>query len=460
MERVVKTRHWRGAELPPGPRLPAAVQLLAAWARPAASIERLRRRYGSRFTVQLPFQPPFVALGDPRDIEELFKASPEAIHPGEGARVLEPMLGRNSVILLDEGAHLEQRKLMLPAFHGERMQRLTGLMSEIAEGELETWPRNQPIALHPRLQRLTLEIILRTVFGLEQGAQLDRLRECLTQVLSFSESPLSVLPALRPLTRWLPTLRRFDSLIAQADEMIARLIDERRATTGAGRDDVLEMLLGARHEDGSPMSDQEIRDELMTALTAGHETTASQLAWAFALLAREPAPLARLTAELEAGDTDEYLTATIHEILRLRPVLPNAEPRLTKQPVTIGGIDYPPGVALLASASLVHHDPDIYPDPWAFRPERFLGAQPGTYTWIPFGGGRRRCLGASFAMVEMKIVLRAVLSRCDLLPDRPDHEPTGRRSITFSPKRGATVILHDRQTSAAPVEPAKTLAAA
>jgi cytochrome P450 len=243
-------------------------------------------------------------------------------------------------------------------------------------------------------------------------------------------------------------MRRLNALFARTDALMFDLIDERRAANDGG-EDILAMLLEARHEDGSPMSAQELRDELMTALVAGHETTASQLAWAFERLARHPEVLARLRAEIDEGDGDEYLTATIHEVLRLRPVLPNAEPRLTKQPIEIGGFKYPAGVALLASAILVHHDPEIYPDPYAFRPERFLGRQPGTYTWLPFGGGRRRCLGASFAMLEMKIVVRAVLERCELEPAGGGPETTRRRSITFSPSRGATVLLRDRERAAA-----------
>lgn len=433
--------------LPPGPRLPAAVQLAATWTRPVASLEGLRRRYGKRITVQLPFQPPFVLLSDPDEIKELFTAPADVLHPGEGARVLEPTVGRNSVILLDERPHLEQRKLMLPAFHGERMQRAAGVMTDLADREVESWPLEQPIALHPRLQRLTLEIILRAVFGLEQGPRLNELRDLLTEVLSFSENPLSVMPALQSALAWFAPMRRFNLAAARADELVYELIDERRAAERAGElvgDDVLAMLLGARHEDGTPMSAQELRDELMTALVAGHETTASQLAWGFERLAREPEIVSRLVSELDAGSADEYLNATIYEILRRRPVLPNAEPRLTKRPVTIGPIEYPAGVALLASAYLVHHDPDIYPDPYAFRPERFLGTAPGTYTWIPFGGGRRRCLGASFALQEMKIVLRAVLSRYEVTPATAAHERTGRRSITFSPARGATVVLRER----------------
>jgi hypothetical protein len=434
-------------QLPPGPPGPALLQMVATWTRPAASLYRAREKYGTRFTVRLPFQPPFVILSDPADIKELLTAPPDAIHPGEGARILEPVVGRKSVILLDEDEHLEQRKLLLPAFHGERMQRLVGLMTELTERELEGWPAGQPIPLHPRLQRLTLEIILRAVFGLEEGAELDDLRDALTAVLAFAENPLSVLPSLREKLRWWRPVREFERVAKRTDELMYALIEERRAAGDTDREDVLATLLTARHEDGSEMTPQELRDELMTALVAGHETTASELAWAFERLAREPRVADELTAEIDAGESDEYLTATVHEILRLRPVVPNAEPRLTKQPVTIGGHEYPEGVSLLASAWLVHHDAEIYPDPFAFKPERFVGASPGTYTWLPFGGGRRRCLGASFAIQEMKIVLSAVLSRFEIAAATPAAEQTGRRSITFSPKGGATVVLTKRASA-------------
>ena len=457
-------RRSETVQLPPGPSAPKAVQMMATWTRPAASLERLRR-YGKRITVRLPFQPPFVLLWDAGDIKEVFTAAPDVLHPGEGARILEPLIGRNSVILLDEDDHLEQRRLLLPAFHGERMQRLTGLMTELAEREVASWPTDEPVALHPRLQRVTLEIILQVVFGLEEGPTLDRLRDLLTQVLGFTESPLSVLPPLQRLLRWTPIQRRFQDQLRATDEIIFALIEERRGEMerdgdGSPRDDILAMLLAARHQDQTPMSEQELRDELMTALVAGHETTASQLAWALERLAREPAVRARLTDELDAGESDEYLSATITEILRLRPVLPNAEPRLTKREVEIGGHRYPPGVVLMASAYLIHHDPDIYPEPHAFRPERFEGAAPGTYTWIPFGGGRRRCLGASFALQEMKVVLRATLRRYELTAASERAEATRRRSITFSPAGGTTVVLRHRRVPAAVPEPAAVAGAA
>jgi len=426
--------------LPPGPRLPKTMQTIGWWTRSGPFLERCRARYGRRFTVRLLSSPPFVHLSDPDEVKEVFKAPPEVLHPGEGASVLEPVVGRHSVILLDEGAHLSQRKLMLPAFHGERMQRLSGLMAEVAEREVASWPRGEAVALHPRLQALTLEIILRAVFGLDPGPRLDALRERLTDVLEVGESPASLLPFLQRGRRW----RAFERQRDEADSLLFELIDERRREDGE-RGDVLAMLLDARHEDGSPMSPQELRDELMTLLVAGHETTASELAWAFERLARTPRVRRRLTEEIDAGDGDGYLTATVQETLRRRPVLQLAAPRLVKQPVTIGGFEYPAGVCLAANGYLIHHDPAIYPDPYAFRPERFLDAQPGTYTWIPFGGGRRRCLGASFAVLEMKIVLRAVLARSELAPDGHRLEQARRRGITISPRAGARTVLRERR---------------
>jgi cytochrome P450 len=436
------------SQLPPGPRAPALLQTIAWWTRPTAYLEQCRKRYGGRFTIRLIGQSPFVLISDPDEIKQVFQAAPDVLHPGEGANILEPVVGHYSVILLDEDPHLQQRKLLLPAFHGENMQRLSGLMTELTEQEVASWPRDGAVTLHPRLQGLTLEIILRAVFGLERGAQFNELRAVLTEFLAFGDSPLSLIPAAQRLFAGRGPAGRFERMRARADELIFELIEERR---GADTDspDVLALLLAARHEDGSPMSQQELRDELMTALVAGHETTASQLAWAFERLAREPAVRSRLHAELDDGSDEAYLTATINEILRRRPVLGNAEPRRVMKPIEIGGFTYQPGAVLFASAYLVQHDASIYPDPYAFRPERFLDQSPGTYTWIPFGGGRRRCLGASFALLEMKIVLRAVLERFEVSPTGDRAETTRRRGITFSPAGGAQVILHERARSAA-----------
>jgi cytochrome P450 len=429
--------------------MPSFLQGMGWWHRPTAFMERCRARYGKRFTIRLPAQPPFVMISDPEEIKELFKAPPDVLHPGEGARILKPIVGSNSVILLDEAPHLEQRKLLLPAFHGEKMKNLTGLMEELAEREVASWPTGRPFELHSRFQALTLEIILRAVFGLEAGERLDLLRDRLTRILDFGTSPASVNPRLQRPFGGLGPFARFARVREQADALIYEQIDERR-DSGEQGDDILSMLLDARHEDGSEMSAEEIRDELMTALVAGHETTASELAWAFERLAREPRVLRRLHEELDSKDGDAYLTATIQETLRRRPVLPQAEPRLVKQPVEIGDWRYDPGVVLAANAWLVHHDADVYPDPFAFRPERFLENPPGTYTWIPFGGGRRRCIGASFAMLEMRVVLQAALNRYSIEPQR-EPERTRRRAITISPRLGALTVLLPRERHPASV---------
>src|SRR4051812_30712510 len=434
------------ASLPPGPKAPSAIQGLGWWTRPIAYMERCRERYGKRFTIRLPGMPPFVMLSDPDDIKEVFQAPPEVLHPGEGAKVLEPVVGSHSVILLDEHPHLEQRKLMLPAFHGKKMEELEGLVTALAEREVDSWPRDEPLPIHPKMQKLTLEVVLRAIFGVDEGERLDEMRDTLTQLAAFASRPEGMLPIeVQERMAKLPgTWGRYGDLGEKFDELLYGLIRERRSSDGEDRPDVMAMFLAARHEDGSPMSDEELRDELMTMMVAGHETTASELAWAFEVLPREPRVMEKLTAEIDAGNGDEYLTAVINETMRRRPVLPNAEPRLTKQEVTIGGWTYPKGVCLVAHAYLVHHDPAIYPDPYAFRPERFIDDPPGTYTFTPSGGGRRRCIGASFAMLEMRIVLRTVLSRLELQSGADGLELTRRRNITVSPRRGAPVVLRER----------------
>ncbi len=434
--------------LPPGPGLPAAVQGVGFWTRPLAFLERCRARYGRRFTIRLPLAPPFVMLSTPEEVKQVFTAPADVLAPGSGARVLQPVVGSNSVILLDGDAHMEQRKLMLPAFHGERVSRLAAVVEAVVERAVADWPDDRPIELHGRLQRLTLEIILQAVFGLEPGARMDALQERLSAMLAFGDRPVSLLVpppdslAERVLMR-VPPFDQFEVLQSQADELIFRLIDERRDERPEG-EDILALLLAARHEDGAPMSAQELRDELMTLLVAGHETTASTLAWGLEQLARHPSAMARCVQEIDAAEGEAYLTATIQETLRHRPVLPNVAPRFTKVPIEVGGWSYPKGVCLVPNAYLLHHDPEIYPAPYVFRPERFLEQAPGTYTWIPFGGGRRRCLGASFAMLEMQIVLRSVLGARELDPTGQGFESPRRRNITIKPGLGCRLQLRRR----------------
>src|SRR3954471_12116782 len=313
--------------LPPGPRMPTFMQGIGWWNRPTAFRERRGAGYGKRFTIKLPGQPPFVMISDPAEIKQVFQAPPDVLHPGEGARILEPVVGSYSVILLDEREHLEQRKLLLPAFHGDSMNKLTGLMEDLAEREVSGWPTGEPFEVHSRFQALTLEIILRAVFGLDSGSRLEALRERMTNILEFGTSIASVNPRMWKGFLGLTPYDRFRRAREKADVLVYEQIDERRES-GERRDDILSLLVEARHEDGSEMSREEIRDELMTALVAGHETTASELAWAFEALAREPRVLQRLHHEIDEGEDDAYLTATIQETLRHRPVLPQVEPRL------------------------------------------------------------------------------------------------------------------------------------
>jgi cytochrome P450 len=380
-----------------------------------------------------------VMLADPDEAREMFTAPADTLHPGEAAAdILEAILGANSVILLDEQAHLEQRKLMLPAFHGERMRAVAPLMAEIADDEVSRWPLGEPIALLPLLHKLSLEIILRTVFGLAPGRRLDRLRDSVTEMLSVNAFVSGVLKRdVGPIKGW----SRFVSARDRADALIFELIEERRRLGNEG-EDVLSMLLEARHDDGSPMSDRELRDELVTLLIAGYDTTGSQLTWAFEQLMRDQTIVDRLVDEIDAGG-DEYLTATINETLRRRPVLPEPIAHKVIRPYTLGDYTYPPGILLMPSIYLIHHDPAVHPDPYAFRPERFLGAGPPAKSWIPFGFGRRRCLGASFALAEMKIALRVVLSRLELHPAGGPDLPV-RRELTVAPRRGAMAVLSPR----------------
>ncbi len=437
----------RNDSLPPGPRLPSAIQTVGWWTRPTGFLERCRRLYGKRFTIRLSAQDPFVMISDPDEIKQVFTAPPDVLYPGEGARILEPIVGPNSILLLDEGAHMAQKKLVLPAFHGERMKGLEPMITEVTRAQIESWPRGELMAMHPRMQALTMDVILAAVFGLRSGDRLTELRLALTEMLEFGLSPLSLLPPAQRAPFGLGPWAKFIKVRARADELIYAEIDDRRQRPDAGGSEIIASLIEARHEDGSPMSDEEIHDELLTLLVAGHETTATELAWALERLTREPEVMAKLISAVDEGDGEPYLTATIREILRHRPVLLNAAPRTVKKAIEVGGVRYEPRVHLVASAWLVQHDPDIYPEPYAFRPERFLDSDPGTYDWIPFGGGRRRCIGASFAQMEMAVVLRELLRSTEVTAGADGAEFTIRRAITVTPGRGAETVLADRATA-------------
>jgi cytochrome P450 family 135 len=426
--------------LPPSPPLPKVAQT-AIWSRQARRmLYACQDRYGDMFTIRVAYEGTWVMLADPEAIKQVFTGDPKVFHAGEGNQILATVLGQNSVLVLDEKPHMRQRKLLLPPFHGTRMQGYEQTMSEIAEREIESWPTGTPYKLRPRMQAITLEIILQTVFGVREGERMAELRAALREFLDLTTNPQLLLPLLlvgpSRVRKFGPFRRRID----RVDELIYREIaDRRRAGDIEERDDVLSMLVAARHEDGSPMSDEEMRDELLTLLVAGHETTATSLAWAVERLTRNPDKLERLRAEVSEG-REEYLTATIQETLRLRPVISIVLRRLT-EPVEIGGYELPAGVSVAPCVYLVHRNPEIYPEPDRFLPERFLETPPGTYTWIPFGGGVRRCLGASFAQFEMAVVLKELVKRHQIRPANPKPERVFRRAITETPRHDAEVIL-------------------
>jgi cytochrome P450 len=403
-------------------------------------MERCQERYGDMFTLKIASEGTWVFVTHPDAVKQVFTGDPRLLHAGEGNQVLSPLLGHNSVLLLDEDPHMEQRKLMLPPFHGERMRGYRDVMVEVTERELEGWPSGAALALWPRMQAITLEVIMRTVFGVSEAARLEQLGGALRELLEWASDlrRLMMLALLGP--RRLEQLPAFRRVRERADRLLFEEIRRRRGAPDlAERDDVLSMLLQARYEDGHAMSDQELRDELMTLLVAGHETPATALAWAIERLVRHPEKLDRLAS----GDED-YLDAVVKETLRLRPVLPIVVRRLT-EPMEIGGRELPAGVSVAPCIYLMHRRADVYPEPRRFRPERFLEQPAGTYTWIPFGGGVRRCLGASFAMFEMKQVLPAVARALRLEPSDAAGEKVARRAITLTPERGARVVARPRQ---------------
>ncbi len=427
------------AGLPPGPSLPVPLQTLRWLRRPLPFVLRCRERYGDVFTVRIaPTEGPWVMLADPDAVKEVFTGPPDALLAGEGNEILAPVLGARSVLVLDGREHLAQRKLLLPPFHGERMQRYGDLMGTIAEREVASWPRGTPFALQPRMQALTLEVIIGAVFGVREGERLDALRRALGRLLEIITMPAAFLGVAVFGARMARVPPASTALRAVDDLIYAEIADRRHVSDLGERDDILSLLLQASHEDGSPMTDAELRDELVTLLVAGHETTATALSWSLERLVRHPDKLERLTEEVQAGE-EAYLEAVVHETLRLRPVVPVVLRRLAR-PMRIGGYDLPAGVKVAPSILLIHRRPDVYPDPHRFLPERFLDRPPGTYTWIPFGGGVRRCLGAAFALFEMRVALATIVRDAHLRAADPAPERIGRRAITLAPARGAEVV--------------------
>ncbi|HEX6492200.1 MAG TPA: cytochrome P450 [Candidatus Dormibacteraeota bacterium] len=433
------------AALPGGPGLPMAVQTLLWMFRPIPFMERCRARHGDVFTVRLPLSGGGVVnICDPQLIRTVFGDRGDRLRAGEANVVLKPVLGRHSVLLLDGPEHMRQRKLMLPSFHGERMQRHGPLITAITARRVEGWPSGRVFPLRPEFQAITLDVILRAVFGLDEGERLVHLRAALETLLASGRNRLAMLPPLQRdlggLSPWGKLMRRR----AACDELIYAEIRRRRAAPDlADRDDVLSLLLLARDDQGREMTDVELRDELITLLLAGHETTATSLAWLFELLLHEPAAMRRLEEEVLDASGTAWLDACITESMRLRPVIPVVARHLT-EPLELGGWRLPAGTYIAPNIVLTHRRADTYPEPLRFRPERFLDSRVDSFAWLPFGGGIRRCLGAAFATFEMRAVVPEVIRRTRLRAASPRPAAIRRRGITLVPAGGARVIAERR----------------
>jgi cytochrome P450 len=414
--------------LPPGPRAPAALNMLRFMRAPIATLRSWQARYGNVFTVRFAGFGTGVYVAEPDAVRELFTGDQSDLLAGEANSFMTPVLGPSSVIVLDGRAHLRQRKLLLPPFQGSRVADFREVIGDVAAREVATWTPGRSMKMRERMRAVTFEVICRAVFGVTD---------------------------LGPLSPG----RRFQRRLAAADAALVEEIERRRGEADlAERSDVLSLLLRARDEDGRPMSTRELRDELITMLSAGHETTATGLTFAFELLSRNPAALERLRDELRAGADDAYLDAVVKETLRLRPIIDAAERTLT-QPREVAGWMLPAGVKVYPGILLMHMRGDLYPEPERFLPERFLDEAAESYTWLPFGGGIRRCIGAALAQAEMSEVLRAVVTKVELRPLRDEPEPVVLRGITLAPKHGGEMTVRRRLDGPAPAKAAVGAAA-
>jgi cytochrome P450 family 135 len=435
--------------LPPGPRLHPVLQTAGFMLFGTRFLEAMRRRYGDAVTLRTVFDERFVMVFEPELVKQVFQGSSEQLHAGEANALLGPILGQRSVLLLDGAEHLRHRRLMLPSFHGRQLLAHAATMRDCADAEIDSWPVDEPFTMLAAMQSLTLGIILQAVFGYTPGPAQDELRARLRSMVD----PLAQRRAMMMVSALVRgqgdrrAAREFRARKQAVDEILLAEIARRRSDPDLEtRDDVFSALLVSRDEDGNGLSDAEIRDELLTLLLAGHETTATGLAWTFDLLLHDARVMNRA-----AERDDDYLDAVVKESLRLRPVIPGVGRVVKDTPFALNGYEVPVGLEINPSIRTIHRRADLYPDPGRFVPERFLGpgGGPDTYTWLPFGGGSRRCLGASFALMEMRIVLARVLERCALAAVDPDRAEAQFRMITLAPKGGVPVRQRQAPTPGA-----------
>jgi cytochrome P450 len=442
----ISAEEARGLPAPPEIPLPRQLQVLRFNQRQIEFVFRARRELGEVFRMRGMIDGSPVITSHPDHVQSLFTAKPEQAPSITGESPLRPIVGPNSVLTATGPRHMRQRKLLLPPFHGEAVERYAQMISEAADREIDTWPVGRPFALAPRMQAITLDVIMAGIFGIEgrpqRGTPEHGLRQATKGLITASTLPVAQLAELMNIGRDEP-VGLTKAGLALLDRPTYQVIRARRAASDLGdRNDILSLLLQARTEDGEALTDQELRDELLTLVLAGHETTANQLAWTWERLVRTPAAYERLRDGVRSGDAElsaQVVETTILESMRSRPVIPIIGRRVMV-PWRLGAYAVPADTPVTMSILLVHHREDVYPDPFAFRPERWDDNKPGTYTWIPFGGGIRRCLGAALAMAEQRVVLEHMAQRLDLEADDPEPEHATHRNVTMIPSRGARVI--------------------
>jgi cytochrome P450 family 135 len=431
--------------LPPGPRMPSALQA-AGWAlRPLAFMDRCAERYGEIFTLRVRRSRPWVFLTNPEHVKQVFTTDAHLLRAGAGEAnpLLGPLLGSRSVMLQDEPTHMTDRKRILPSFHGQRMHDYGEMMADVARREIDRWPIGEPFELWPRMQAISLEVVMRAVFSDVEGERLELLRRRMVDLTDWVNNPgrLALLAAVGE--RSMTANPNFRNVMRPVEQLVLEEVRQRRAAgDGERHEDILAMLERRTETEGAPMDDEKMRDELVTFLSDG--PTATSLAWAFERLLRHPDKLARLRAEVLAGESEEYVDAVVKETLRLCPAVPVVMRRLT-EPMQLAGYTLPPDTIVAPCVYLMHRRADLYPQSRRFQPERFLGDSAGTYTWIPFGGGVRRCVAVVFAQLEMKRVIQTVLSEVELRPAASRSEGAARSSVSFAPDGGATVIATRRR---------------
>lgn len=446
--------------LPPKPKTPTWLTTILWWLWPTQMMDRYQKQFGSMFTLPLTGLVTTIIISDPKIIKEVFTGPPDEFLAGKGNTPMLPILGQGSLFLLDSSEHKRHRKLLLPPFHGSRLGTYADTMRDITTGMIDKWPLKQKFEIQESLRSSALEIIFRTVFGVEDRQYLDKLTTALNSFLSIVGTLLGALVLIPyfqiDLGRWSPW-GRYKRLRNASDEMIYKHITLRKSELQQGlkKDDVLAMLIQAVDEDGQSLSDQELRDELITMIVAGHETTATTLTWAIEHILSHPTVMNKIQDEIDTvlGDrpvTAEdlsslvYLDATLREVMRLRPIVAFVSRYLLK-PATVGGYNFPAGVRLAPSVYMTHRNPEVYDNPTEFRPERFLDNRPDPYSWLAFGGGNRRCIGSAFAMFEMKIILSTIFQRCSLTLCESKPVAFTRRSITLAPKSGVSISVKTRK---------------